>query len=185
MVLQKTVKMLADKAKANGASSVKLISTADVCVEDYVRQKCQNGCRRFGVRLTCPPYTSTPEETRKWIKDYKKGLLIEFKLRGAAEQQVKAHEMAIDLERDAFLSGLYKAMILVSGPCRYCTPCVAEQAKDRGTMTKANCRFPMKARPSMEAVGIDVYKTIRKAGFRLEVAKEGKPYKSFMLLLLE
>jgi predicted metal-binding protein len=37
----------------------------------------------------------------------------------------------------------------------------------------------------MEAVGIDVYKTARKAGFSINVVKEGQLYKSFILLLLE
>jgi len=182
---QKVVKMLSDKAKAKGASSVKLISTSDVFIEDYVRQKCQYGCKMFGIRLTCPPYTSTPEETRKWLNDYKKALLIEFSGMGKEGEQREMHEIAVELERDAFLSGLYRPLVLVSGPCRYCTPCVAEAAADRGTMTKANCKFPMKARPSMESVGIEVYKTVHKSGLKVNIVKEGEPYKSFFLLLLE
>ncbi|MFH1821028.1 MAG: DUF2284 domain-containing protein [Methanobacteriota archaeon] len=182
---QKTVKMLTEKAKRKGASSVKLILTTDVFVEDYVRQKCQYGCKMFGIRLTCPPYTSTPEETRKWLKDYKKALLIEFKNMGKEDEQRQIHDIAVELERDAFLSGLYRPLVLVSGPCRYCTPCVAEKAENRGTMTKANCKNPMKARPSMEAVGIEVYKTVRNAGLKVEIVKGGEPYKSFLLLLLE
>lgn len=182
---QKTVKMLTDKAKAKGASSVKLISTADVFVEDYVRQKCQYGCKMFGIRLTCPPYTPVPDETREWLRNYKKALLIEFSGMRKEDEQRQVHEIGVELERDAFLSGLYRPLILVSGPCRYCTPCVAEQAADRGTMTKANCKFPMKARPSMESVGIEVYKTVRKAGLKVDIVKGGEPYKSFLLLLLE
>jgi len=185
MAIQKTVRMLKEKAKARGASAVKLISTAEVFAEDYVRQKCKFGCRRYGVRLTCPPYTSTPAETKKWLRDYKKSLLIEFSGMAKADEQRQVHDIGVELERDAFLSGLYRPLVLVSGPCRYCDPCVAEKTDNRGTMTKANCKFPLKARPSMEAVGIDVYKTVRKAGFSVHPVKEGEPFKSFILLLLE
>ena len=173
------------KAKASGASSVKLIHTRDVFVEDYVRIKCQYGCRMYGIRLTCPPYTPTPEETRKWLSAYSKALLIEFKNLKDREDLTRVHEIGVSLERDAFLSGFYRALVLVSGPCRYCKSCVAEKVKNRRLLSKADCVHPLKARPSMEAVGIDVYKTVRKAGFSINVVKEGELYKSFILLLLE
>ncbi|MGQ9787774.1 MAG: DUF2284 domain-containing protein [Candidatus Hadarchaeaceae archaeon] len=176
---------LIEKTKATGASSVKIISTGDIFVEDYVRIKCQYGCRMYGIRLTCPPHTPTPEETRGWLKDYSKGLLMEFRNMKDEEDQRRVHEKALALEREAFLSGYYRALLLVSGPCRYCNPCVAEKAENRGLLSKADCLHPRKARPSMEAVGIDVYKTARKAGFEINVIKDNAPYKSFVLLLLE
>jgi predicted metal-binding protein len=184
-LLKGSLRALFEKAKEMGASSAKLISTKDVFVEDYVRIKCQYGCRMYGIRLTCPPYTPTPEETRKWLKNYSKALLIEFKNLKNREDLSRVHEIGVALERDAFLSGFYRALVLVSGPCRYCKPCVAERAKNRGSLSKADCVYPLKARPSMEAVGIDVYKTARKAGFSINVVKEGQLYKSFILLLLE
>ncbi|HIE08227.1 MAG TPA: hypothetical protein EYP65_00080, partial [Armatimonadetes bacterium] len=48
------------------------------------------------------------------------------------------------------------------------------------------CRHPDLARPSMEACGIDVFKTAREAGFPIEVVPpEGGVENYFALLLLE
>ncbi|MGC8817347.1 MAG: DUF2284 domain-containing protein [Candidatus Hadarchaeum sp.] len=183
--IQDRLQVLIEKARKVGANSAKIISTDDVFVEDYVRIKCQYGCGMYGLRLTCPPYTPTPEETRKWLKSYRRALLIEFINLKDKEDLHQVHEKGIELEREAFLSGYYRALILVAGPCRYCNPCVAEKAEDRRMLSKADCKYPRKARPSMEAVGIDVYQTARKAGFNINVVKDGENYKCFVLLLLE
>jgi hypothetical protein len=46
--------------------------------------------------------------------------------------------------------------------------------------------YEIKARPSMEACGIDVYETSRNAGFRIEPVREKSDYvKYFGLLLME
>ncbi|MEM3420768.1 MAG: DUF2284 domain-containing protein [Candidatus Hadarchaeum sp.] len=179
------LQVLIERAKETGASSVKMISTDNVFIEDYVRIKCQYGCRMYGIRLTCPPHTPTPEETRKWLRGYKYGLLMEFRNMKDEEDQRQVHEKSLELEREAFFMGFYRALLLVSGPCRYCNPCVAEKSENRSLLSKADCLYPRKARPSMEAVGIDVYKTARKAGFEINVIKDREPYKSFVLLLLE
>ena len=80
------------------------------------------------------------------------------------------------LERDLFLAGHYKAFGLGSGPCGLCRTC----AFDKG------CRHPYKARPSMEAVGIDVFATARRHGFIIEVVRtHDDPQHYFGLVLVE
>ena len=90
-----------------------------------------------------------------------------------------------ELEREAFLNGLHKAFVYLSGPCRFCEICPAENVENRNEFSKKDCKNPLKARPSMEACGIDVFKTVRKYGFKIDVAKGGECYKSFVLLLLK
>ena len=87
---------------------------------------------------------------------------------------MKAHEFVVKLEREAFLGGYYKAFGLASGCCSYCKDCSLEA-----------CAHPDLARPSMEAVGIDVFATVKNAGIDLQVVKDlnGKPM-YFSLLLL-
>ncbi len=46
----------------------KLIPVKDIEVAEWVRWKCEYGCKAFGKHLTCPPYTPRPEDTRKLIK---------------------------------------------------------------------------------------------------------------------
>jgi predicted metal-binding protein len=61
-----------------------------------------------------------------------------------------------------------------------CEQCVAEE----GVLT---CENAKESRPSMEAAGIDVFKTVRNTGLELEVQNEIDPDKlrMFTLLLLE
>ena len=182
---EKIVKTLMKSAEDKGAINVKPILTRDVVVEDYVRQKCQYGCKKYAKTFCCPPYSPTPDETRKTLKSYSRALLIEFGLTGGEEEQRKVHEASFELEREAFLSGLYNAMVYVSGPCRFCAVCPAETLENRNQFSKKDCKNPLKARPSMEGAGIEVYKTVRRAGLKVDVVKGGEPYKSFVLLLLK
>ena len=79
-----------------------------------------------------------------------------------------------ELEREIFLDGYYKAFGMGCGPCRICKSCPEE------------CPYPRLARPSMEACGIDVYATARKAGFPIEVVKDyDRPSNRFGLILIE
>jgi len=135
------------------AVEIKLIDRATIRVEDWVRMKCQFGCGGYGARLTCPPYSPTPDQTRRIIKDYKNALLIH------SRNSRKIKEAVPEIERELFLKGFYKAWGMGAGPCRYCHECDIE----------AGCRFPRKARPAMEACGIDVFATVRLNGFPIEV----------------
>ena len=185
MKFENIVKMLKKSAKEKGANFAKLILTKDIFVEDYVKQKCQYGCCRFARRFTCPPYAPTPDETRKILKNYKQGLLVEFTGMRNREEQRDVHEIMYELEREAFLNGLYRAFAYTAGPCKICENCPAEKVENPNEFSKKDCKNPEKARPSMEACGIDVYRTARKAGYKINVAKEGECFKSFGLLLLE
>jgi len=83
------------------------------------------------------------------------------------------HEAAVELERQAFLKGYYSAFGLACGPCPYCDECNLEE-----------CVHPDLARPSMEACGIDVYATVRRDGFDLEVVKSRDEKPTYFALLL-
>ena len=73
----------------------------------------------------------------------------------------KFKKIVADLEREIFLDGYYKAWSMGSGPCRLCKEC------DLTT----SCKHGFEARPSMEACGIDVFKTARDNGFPIEVLR--------------
>jgi len=66
--------------------------------------------------------------------------------------------IAYDLEREIFLAGFYKALGLGSGPCTLCRKCPSK-----------GCIHTDRARPSMEACGIDVFATVRANGFPIAV----------------
>ena len=67
-----------------------------------------------------------------------------------------------EVESAAFYDGHYLAFGFAAGSCRH-TFC--GQMPDCQAMKGDKCRFSLKSRPSMEAVGIDVYKMVALAGW--------------------
>ena len=65
-------------------------------------------------------------------------------------------------EREIFLRGAWKALGLGAGPCYLCKACVLREGP---------CRHAELARPAMEACGIDVFTTVRSAGWEIEVVQ--------------
>ncbi len=139
-----------------GAGSARLIRASTIATAPWVRLKCEYGCDGYGSSRCCPPHTPTPDETRKVIDSYKRAILFEAERR-------EPKKIAVRLEREAFLAGYYKALGLGAGPCRLCKQ---ECAFDAG------CRHSEQARPSMEACGIDVFTTVRRSGFAIEVVRD-------------
>jgi len=156
-----------------GASEAKPIRTESVVVKDWVRLKCQFGCDGYGKRLTCPPYSPTPEETRRVLKGYDRAILLRFEPKEPVYDQRDCHEAVTRLEREIFLSGYHGALGLVAGPCTYCEECNLK-----------TCLYPDLARPSMESCGIDVFSTARKAGFNLTVLRSRHEKPTYCSLLL-
>jgi len=186
MAPETVVSKLRRLAMEKGADSTKLIPVGDVSVEDWVRQKCEYGCNGYARHFTCPPYSPTPEETRKRLKGYGQALLVEFTRQAEKENRLDVHEVMYELERAAFLSGLYRAFSYAAGPCGICETCAAEEVESPNEYSKRECRDQNRARPSMEACGIDVYQTARRAGYKIDVVKEeDELFKTFGLLLLE
>jgi len=156
-----------------GAADAKLIKAQDVTVRDWVPLKCQYGCGGYGKSLTCPPYSPTPDQFRKVLKGYDWAILLRFEPRQPEYDWSSPHEVVVKLEREAFLSGCYSAFGVACGPCPYCDEC-----------NLRDCVHPDLARPSMEACGIDVYATVRRAGFNLNVVKNRDEKPTYFALLL-
>ena len=168
-----------ERAKSMGVSQAKIIDVRDVVVGNWVRLKCQYGCPRYGASLGCPPYSPTPDYTRKMLDEYSKGLLMyieDVSPVESDEDKVKFQRSVTDLEREMFLDGYYKAFTMTMGRCKLCKTC---------DPTKP-CLHPYEARPSMEACGIDVYQTARNSGFTLEVVtSRDSLYSRVALILIE
>jgi predicted metal-binding protein len=150
-------------ARAVGVLDAKIVDTKNVVVGNWVRLKCQYGCAQHGKSHTCPPYAPTPEYTRTMVGEYSEGLIMKSLAITSETKPVERDRfkgLIADLERTLFLDGFYKAFGM-SGPCRICKTCDVSSL----------CKNSDKARPSMEACGIDVYQTAHNCGFSLEVVK--------------
>jgi len=184
--LKRLVSKLSSYALSRGASSAKLIRTEDITVGHWVRLKCMYGCDDYGKYFTCPPYTPTPEQTRKILDEYRHAMLFEFRDIKDSRRLKSIHNLMLELERIAFLDGFYKAFAFIANTCTMCDRCPAGELSCASKQDKKLCLHPEKARPSMQACGIDVFSTARKAGYDVDVVTTpDKGFKSFTLLLIE
>ena len=148
-----TAEAVRRRAVKMGVRHARIVPTENVFTAPWVRWKCQYGCGGYGSSLLCPPHSPRPEETQRVLDSYKRAILIH------GDRTTDIRQMVTDLEREAFLGGFYKAFAFACGPCGLCNKC----SFDKG------CRYPERARPAMEACGIDVFKTVRAARLPIEV----------------
>jgi len=81
------------------------------------------------------------------------------------------------LERQVFLADYPKAFALTAAGCRLCSDC--QTARDA-------CKHPVTARPTAEALAIDVYSTARNAGYPIHVLTDtSDEMNRYAFLLLE
>ncbi len=167
MTTPSKVKKIAETLKKKGASEVKLIKTSDIVVDDRVRLKCQIPvCESYGRNLMCPPYAPSVSDFRAALENFDKGLLIQVtvpldrkpigKAKAIFDPARVLHEIVNMGERLCFEAGYRFATGLIGGHCRLCKECVAVHFE-------SHCRHPFRARPSMEAMGIDVVATAENA----------------------
>ena len=146
------------------------IPIKSIHVPDWTPVKCRFGCSSFG-KLSCPPNTPSPEETRNVLKDYSLALLLEGEPPTNSFQK-----LVLEAEKQAFKTGFYKAFAYWAGPCTLCDVC----------STHGQCRKPKDSRPSMEGAGIDVFATVKGAGIALRTLDSKNDFcRYFALLLLE
>ena len=138
-------------AKELGVSDAKIIPADTVVTAEWVLLKCKFGCGGYGRRLTCPPNSPGPKQTKEMLTDYKIALLIH------TDQKHDINKIVPVLEKEIFFDGYHKAFGIGSGPCLLCKECAKF------------CKYPHEARPAMEACGIDVFTTVRAHGLPIEV----------------
>jgi predicted metal-binding protein len=169
------VEVYCKEALEMGVDGAKMIDPHSVVTAEWVRMKCQFGCPGFGLSHCCPPHSPTPDLTRKVIDSYQRAILLHRRL-AKGERGKNFNETLVRLEIKIFLDGNYKAWSMGSGPCRLCKECDL----------KGSCKHGYEARPSMEACGIDVFKTARDNGFPIDVVKtHGEERNAFGLILVE
>jgi predicted metal-binding protein len=196
ITLEKVEEELRRMAMGSGACAFVPMTPGKIITAHWVRLKCQYGCKNYGTKLTCPPYSPTPEEMRKVLDEYRRAYLIKYegflgfddyppKDINNAMNWLSLHvcNAVFELEKHAFLAGYPKAFSLGAHRCRRCEAC----ALGKGSTA---CKIPALARPSLEAAGIDVHATARNAGLTCPISpdknvlhKEDLP--TFTLLLLD
>lgn len=201
VMMNKDMESLLSELKAVH-EDLRLIPTEIIVVSDWVRLKCRYGCDNYGKRLGCPPFTPTPNEARAVLSEYRNAVLARFEAkpdpkiaakhatRALSNSVARMQKTVFELERAAFLAGCYKAFGMNAMPCTLCETCVIEemQKKDQAVfdLDSVKCKNKEIMRPSMEACGIDVFKTLQNAGYKPRVLKDSKEMvELFGLILLD
>ena len=172
---------LAQKAVDYGATRAVLIRAADVCVDLRTKLKCYVPiCRRLGTNLCCPPFSPSVQEILALRDTYDYALLIQCE--GKPEEFIyescqqglqlryylRLNNIVATVESSAQKEGHYLAMGFGGGHCKLCGCGLDPKVKCAGVMAGRplwdRCRYPLRARPAMESVGIDVFRTAQKAG---------------------
>ena len=154
-------------ALEKGALEAKIIPVSSIKTAAWTRLRCQYGCSNYGTNLCCPPFSPTSEETQKVVDEYCYALLGKFR----SITDVK--KIAPEIEKALFLDGRYKSFSFKGGSCGLCEKCNLK-----------TCVHPTQARPSMEGAGIDVYETVRRNGFSINVLNDKESQGSYFGLIL-
>ena len=148
----------------HGYRDFKWIDPQRIVVSQWVRLKCMYGCGEFGQNAACPPNTPSVAECERFFRKYTDAVIFHFekKVDKPEDRHAWSREVNVGLfklEREVFLSGYERAFLLFMDSCNICATCSVE----RGT-----CIEPKIARPSPEAMAMDVYSTVRGVGYPIE-----------------
>lgn len=193
---------LCQKAKALGASQAMTMSVDGIVLDERTALKCLVPiCSDYGVNLMCPPNVLSMSKFKDILRCYHSAILIKVAIplsdlpgdSGEAKEESpgaptveymnaikdarkRLHEIVNRVEALCFEEGNRFAAGLIGGACRLCEECV-------GISSGLPCRHPFKARPAMEAMGIDVIATARRVDLRLSFSQnEGMSWIGLVLV---
>jgi predicted metal-binding protein len=129
-------------------------------------------CGSYAKSANCPPYAMKPVETRNLVSQFSKALVFKTDVASEiliSEKQYSAfkviYQIAAKLEAHAINSGYKTARGLAAGSC---LPVFCKDKRCQVIEADKACRFPTLARPSMEAVGMNVFKLIQDVGWEIQ-----------------
>jgi predicted metal-binding protein len=204
--VDKDLRSLAARALELGAVAARPLSAREVVIDPRVLFKCRVPlCPSYGANLMCPPFVTTAEQFAVVLQRYAHALLVQQaiplsaadikrRFRGKGLDKLvesKAYNKTLSdsqnafstvlttLETEALGMGYRFAAALTGGDCCLCDSCVAAP----GAAEAVPCRHPFAARPSMEAVGIDVVRSAAAAGLPIEMPAADNPVWTGLLLV--
>jgi predicted metal-binding protein len=167
---------------ARGFTEFKWIAPRSIVVSHWVRMKCMYGCWVYGKCASCPPNVPSVSECRAFFDEYAAAAIFHFekRVRKPEDRHAWTRRLTTSLrkvEREVFLGGYHKAFLLPMDSCQMCRTCTA---------ARADCKNPLLARPTPEAMAVDVFATARGAGYPIEVVADyTEPMNRYAILLIE
>lgn len=149
----------------HGFTDFKWIDPREIVVAQWVRMKCLFGCAEAGKNACCPPNVPSVSECERFFHEYREAAIFHFEK--GVDRPEDRHEWTkgvnlslLKMEREVFLRGYERTFLLFMDSCYFCAECSGERMK---------CKNPRMARPSPESMAVDVYTTVKKVGYGLEV----------------
>jgi predicted metal-binding protein len=104
-------------------------------------------------------------ECKQFFSEYQSAVLFHFsksvdKPEDRHPRSKEVNERLLAIEKAVFLSGYHKAFILLMNECQQCSEC---------TRNANTCKHPESVRPLLDSMAVDVFTTVRKNGFPIEV----------------
>ena len=155
-----------------------VISTQDIPFRQYVVEACaMNTCGKYGKTWTCPPGVGDLETLKVKCLSFPQALVFttyynledSFDIEGMEEGRVK-HEKITDEVIELF--GDIKIRALSAEGCSLCKEC---------TYPNEPCRFPNKARASVESNGISVVELAKQCGINYKNGSNTVTYFSLIM----
>jgi predicted metal-binding protein len=162
-----------------GATDVAIICAHQVVIDERVRAKCMYPkCPYYGTNAHCPPHAMSLDESRTLVSRFHYALMFRVKVPGEAlkvdrdpeetQQLIRSlksrDEIVNRIESEAFYDGHYLAVGFGGGSCK---PTFCRDQACQALQPGQGCRAPYRARPSMEAMGMDVFRMAASQGWEI------------------
>lgn len=180
------IEEVSNKSKANANGDACVITTEQIVIDIRARWKCIIPiCFGYGSSACCPPHSPTHKEMQEIVSKYKYAVLIRYMpkvkdhiypnfLTSTTQHVNELNEIVSIVETEACYMGYYLAMGFKGGPCTCCGILSPEMVNDWFTgkeiprcavLEGKMCSQYLRARPALEACGVDVFATARNAGW--------------------
>jgi len=157
-----------EKFLKKGFKDFKWIDPKKIVVSHWVRMKCMFGCDDYSKTASCPPNLPSVSECEKFFLEYREAVIFHFEKKVDRPEDRfawtrKVNLNLLKLEQEIFLSGYEKAFLLFLDSCNICEECPGKREE---------CKEPKLARPTPEAMSVDVFATVKQVGYPIEVLSE-------------
>ncbi len=166
----------------HGFTDYRWLDPAEVVVAEWVRMKCLYGCREYGRNAACPPNAPPVDACARFFREYRRAAVFHFAktVDRPEDRHPWSRKLSLELlklEHEVFKAGYVKAFLIFFDSCGICLECAE---------SRAECKEPKLSRPTADALAVDVYSTVRKLGYPIEVLSDyGQEMNRYAFLLID
>ena len=159
---------IAEHAARLGMETCRKFDPSLLVPEERVRGYCrQNLCATYGRNYMCPPYVGGLAEIQQKLRGYNLAWLLQRTVHLDAKNDIQGllcsrldfHRAVLEMEKTTAATGAVAPWGLIGSSCGLCDTCTVLKGKP--------CPHPTEARPSLEALAVDVRKLLQNLGLEL------------------